>query len=295
MNTKIEIPKANRQKNNWMIDLFMFLGFLAMFFLDITGLIFHQWVGMGIGLMVLLHLIFHWEWVKAVTQRFFDCSSRRARIYYLIDAGLAGGFLLIMVTGLVISSWLNMQLENYVVWKNIHILASAFTLAILMVKITLHWRWISDVGRRYIFAKNHEYRKATIPQPTVSTVASNRREFLKVMGITGVAGLIAASRIFKAFDETEMVSANEESGVQAATATPASQVVSQPTSTVAVAGDTQVSTATTMPIAQATATEVNSPAVSCMIRCNRGCSYPGHCRRYTDQNGNGLCDMGECL
>lgn len=27
--------------------------------------------------------------------------------------------------------------------------------------------------------------------------------------------------------------------------------------------------------------------------CNRDCSYPGHCRRYTDQNNNGRCDLGE--
>jgi hypothetical protein len=33
----------------------------------------------------------------------------------------------------------------------------------------------------------------------------------------------------------------------------------------------------------------------CTKRCPRGCSYPGHCRRYTDSNNNGYCDLGECL
>jgi hypothetical protein len=31
------------------------------------------------------------------------------------------------------------------------------------------------------------------------------------------------------------------------------------------------------------------------VRCDRRCSYPGHCRKYTDSNGNGRCDLGECL
>jgi hypothetical protein len=33
----------------------------------------------------------------------------------------------------------------------------------------------------------------------------------------------------------------------------------------------------------------------CVVRCERGCSYPGHCRRYTDSNQNGRCDLGECV
>jgi len=33
----------------------------------------------------------------------------------------------------------------------------------------------------------------------------------------------------------------------------------------------------------------------CVIRCTRACAYPGKCRRYVDENGNYLCDLGECL
>ena len=29
--------------------------------------------------------------------------------------------------------------------------------------------------------------------------------------------------------------------------------------------------------------------------CDRGCSYPGHCRRYQDNNGNGTCDLTEAI
>jgi hypothetical protein len=29
------------------------------------------------------------------------------------------------------------------------------------------------------------------------------------------------------------------------------------------------------------------------VICGRGCHYPGHCGRYTDQNGTGICDLSE--
>jgi hypothetical protein len=34
---------------------------------------------------------------------------------------------------------------------------------------------------------------------------------------------------------------------------------------------------------------------SCVVRCGRRCSYPGHCRRDVDTDGNWRCDPGECL
>ena len=58
------------------------------------------------------------------------------------------------------------------------------------------------------------------------------------------------------------------------------------------AAETIEPTATPQPTATAIAT---SEVQACVVRCSRGCSYPGSCRRYTDQNNNGLCDLGECL
>jgi hypothetical protein len=39
----------------------------------------------------------------------------------------------------------------------------------------------------------------------------------------------------------------------------------------------------------------NQATSDCTVRCPNGCSYPGRCRRYSDGNKNGLCDLGECL
>ena len=39
----------------------------------------------------------------------------------------------------------------------------------------------------------------------------------------------------------------------------------------------------------------NASSTACTIRCNKGCSYPGHCRRYVDTNRNNRCDLGECM
>ncbi len=35
-------------KSNWLIDATLLAGFLATFFLDLTGLVVHQWLGVAV-------------------------------------------------------------------------------------------------------------------------------------------------------------------------------------------------------------------------------------------------------
>ena len=58
-----------KNKQNWLIDGVLFLGFLVTFFLDFTGLAWHQWLGILIGSIALYHLLIHWKWVLTVTKR----------------------------------------------------------------------------------------------------------------------------------------------------------------------------------------------------------------------------------
>ena len=73
----------------------------------------HQWLGVAVGLFTGYHLWKHWSWVKAVTTRLFGRTSGQSRVFYTVDAGLAVGLTAISVTGLVISTWLDLPLGSY--------------------------------------------------------------------------------------------------------------------------------------------------------------------------------------
>jgi hypothetical protein len=68
----------------------------------------------------------------------------------VIDASLMFGFAAILVTGLVISSWLALPLENYAAWRDAHVAASIITLLVVGGKIGLHWRWIVNTAQRFV-------------------------------------------------------------------------------------------------------------------------------------------------
>jgi hypothetical protein len=253
------------QKTKWWVDAALFSGFIIAFFLDLTGTGLHQWIGIAGVALAAYHLVTHWSWVRAVSQRFFGRTSGRARLYYLIDAAIFVGFAAIVSTGLVISTWLSLSLTNYAAWLAVHIASSITTLLLVLLKLGLHWRWIAIATRNSLSQPAVAQRRPIPVQQSVGVKRVSRREFMEVMGVTGVASLFALTGATSGLKN-----------LQSAAETASAQTVTSSSTLNSTSANSSTSSA-------------------CVVRCNRGCSYPGHCGRYTDANNNNRCDFGECM
>ncbi len=254
-----------KQKRNWLIDAGLFIGYLLTFFLDLTGLWWHQWLGVGVGALALYHLWVHWDWTVNVTKRFFGRTSNQCRLFYVIDWLLVLSYAVILFSGLVISTWFNLELSDYLLWLDYHIYSSIAALIITLVKIGTHWRWIVKTASKY-FGLWRQPTLTLAAQPVLNnphTSTLNRREFLQLMGVVSLTSLISAANLLE-FGEEEF----------------SSLITDQITSP-------------NMPSADnlAASNQINS---DCTVICDQGCTYPGQCRRYIDQNNNGICDLTEC-
>jgi hypothetical protein len=255
----------SKQKVNWIVDGILFIGFLSTFFLDWTGLFWHQWLGVFLGILALYHLLIHWNWVTAVTKRLLGKTSQQSRIYYLLDWTIFLTFLLIGLSGIWISTWLNLDPKHYLFYKDLHVYSSIISLILILVKIATHWRWIVKTARTYFGVwKSPAPVGATAVKERISSGGSlDRREFLQLMGIAGMASLLSAANLVD-FSQAagQAILENQTSKPQ------------QP--------DTDLETASSL-------------ETSCQGICDQGCTYPGQCRRFIDQNGNGICDLTECV
>ena len=261
---------THKQSFNWILDAGLLLGFLLAFFLNLTGLDLHQWLGVGLGVFAGYHLLRHWDWVRAVTAKFFSSTSPRVLAYYTLDAALLLGFGLIVSTGIAISNWLSLAAGIYSVWKNLHVYASVITLLLVVLKIGLHWRWIVKTASR-IFQAGQDAPARPQPRAALASApaAINRRHFLALMGVVGVAAWAAVGNVF-----TDQQTVQAEALSSSATGT---------------SGTTAASSAAS------TTSNIPNSTTSCALRCDKHCSYPGRCRRYTDIKGNGKCDLSECV
>jgi len=173
---------SNKAVTNWWMDAILFISFLVAFYLELTGLSLHQWLGVAIGVVAGVHLLLHWNWVKSVTPRLFGRTSNQARTFYWVDASLLLGLSLILVTGLVISTWFSLSRGNYELWKDLHIIVSGFTLLVVVLKIGIHRRWIIKIADRSIF----ESRPRKLDNPQSQPVNTSRT--YAVGGRKGVFG-----------------------------------------------------------------------------------------------------------
>lgn len=263
------------KKKIWIIDFIALIGFLLTFKPQITGYTLHEWLGLAVGLVLMVHLLQHWRWVVSMT-RIIRRVKAKQRIKVILDSMMAAGFITIILTGLVISSILNLDLLNYDTWCIVHFVASYTTLVLLVAKVALHWTLI-----RNTFARAFHLAEK---QGALSSEQLSRRKFLKATGfaalgfMVGVGGLASLRKNTKAAPEypssQPSVQTDEPLATQATTA-PAS---------------TQETTPGATATAQPTPTTVVQDG---QVLCRKGCAYPGSCKDYQDNNQNGLCDLGE--
>lgn len=193
MDKPVRISKQTRQ--NWLIDAAVFLGaslsaITGIYFLFLpTGgyqggrnpyydlrIIFtrhtwddiHVWGGLLMILAVVIHLAWHWSWVKMMSRRFGNTLlgkgskfSKGARINVLVDLALALGFLITAITGIYFlfvpagfaggttPGWDPGFLFSRTTWDNIHTWGFVTMMIAAMLHIVIHWRWITNVTKRF--------------------------------------------------------------------------------------------------------------------------------------------------
>ena len=154
VNKKQQKRGISPTKRNLIWDIGIGLDFLVVFKQDLTGKTLHEWLAMALFAGVIAHIIFHWKWVVNITKRFFTAKlPPQTRLNYVINGGLAGAFVLMGVSGLMISESIMPIIglgDAGGFWKDIHEIASNLALAAVGAHVLLHWKWLWVNGRKYL-------------------------------------------------------------------------------------------------------------------------------------------------
>lgn len=155
MKNKTIIKKSTMSKTkiNLSVDIALFLIFLVVYEAKATGEVVHEWLGVGIVAVIILHILLHWQWVVNITRRFFQQLKTEPRINYILNAVLFISFTTIIFSGLMISRsvlpFFGLAAPDTPFWKMLHSLASDITLGLVALHIALHWQWLANAVKRY--------------------------------------------------------------------------------------------------------------------------------------------------
>ncbi|MFN2163894.1 MAG: DUF4405 domain-containing protein [Candidatus Promineifilaceae bacterium] len=212
MQKSIRMSMQTRQ--NWLIDAAVFVGALLsilsgiyFLFLPIGGyqggrnptygltILFgrqtwddiHTWGGLLMILAVVIHLAWHWSWVKMMSHRTANTLlgkgskfSRGAKINVLVDLTIALGFLVTAVSGIYFlfvpagysggrtPGWDPGFIFSRATWDILHTWGAVAMIIAALLHIIIHWRWIVNVTRRFWLSLFNERRPAADKQPILN-------------------------------------------------------------------------------------------------------------------------------
>jgi Domain of unknown function (DUF4405) len=134
------------------LDALLLVAFTLAYSLGFTGIAAHEWLGIGLGAVLLVHLTLHWDWVIRTTRKLLRRGGRE-RFIWLVNLLLLVSMTLCIASGILISEvalpYLGITLPASFFWRQMHGTTATLTLILVPVHAALRWRWIVGVARRF--------------------------------------------------------------------------------------------------------------------------------------------------
>jgi hypothetical protein len=165
------------QRTNLYVDMAILVGFMVAYEPALTGVAVHEWLSLAFASALIVHLLLHWDWIVQVTLKFFRKLFHSSRLNYVLNLALLVDFVLILLSGLLISRsvlpTLGIQVASNPAWRFLHSSAADFSLLLLGLHLALQWKWILSTTKRYLFSPR---KRSAQPQALQPVVVSLRRE-----------------------------------------------------------------------------------------------------------------------
>lgn len=146
--------KLNRTKVNLYLDIVLTVLFIVEMEEHFTGLALHELLGLFFGVVSIIHIILHWDWIVSLTRTFSKKLLHESRVNYVLNILLFIDMMLVTVSGILISKTLGLELgitsAAQETWKMIHFISSELVLVIVAVHVAMHWKWILTNTRKYV-------------------------------------------------------------------------------------------------------------------------------------------------
>jgi cytochrome b subunit of formate dehydrogenase len=131
----------------------------------------HLWSGIGMIIVLVIHIAVHDKWILAMFKRFFQGKSkgikrmnRYAQFNILLDVVAALSFLVVAASGVALLFLPSGRSFEVVVgfflskatWDIIHTWSGVVMLISAILHFYIHWKWITKVTKRVIGIKKTE-------------------------------------------------------------------------------------------------------------------------------------------
>jgi len=154
------VSAQRRLKIQILVDSVLGVAFLLAFQPRFTGQAVHEWMGLGLGAVVLVHLLLGWKWMVSVGQKLLGGLPGRTRVLYAVNLALLAAFIGAGVTGVLVSKVVFAHAEGNRILMGLHKLFGNGLLVLMGLHLALNWQWVVNLWNKYLGASQGATRTA---------------------------------------------------------------------------------------------------------------------------------------
>ena len=118
----------------------------------VTGVVWHEALGLVIVVPIVWHLVLSWHWIVSRASRVFVNGTTRNRINYLINALLFVAMVVVIASGAAVSRVvlpaLGVRTGGDIEWLRLHDMMSSILFIAAGLHLAMNWGWVAGVLRR---------------------------------------------------------------------------------------------------------------------------------------------------
>jgi hypothetical protein len=194
------MPQSSRIKGMLLVNALLLLTFLLLVSPLLTGLVVHEITGIMFLMLLLMHLLFSWNWIKKMGPR-FKMAQWRIKLGYLVHWLLFLSISLQLASGLIISQFVlpyfGLPTINDWVWRELHQLAYQFSILLTCLHISLNLDRIKAYCREVISNKIRRYIPARARYIPVGVMLGRAAIIISVMFLIGLVAWMVLGKPIK--------------------------------------------------------------------------------------------------
>src|ERR1700733_452161 len=129
---------AARTRLDFWFDAVLLLGYTLAYSYGFTGIAIHEWLGIGLGLALLIHVTLHWDWVLRETAKLLSPRGHD-KLIWLVNLALLLAMTLCIMSGILISRvalpYVGIDVLGDAFWTRLHSLTADVTLGLVPVHV----------------------------------------------------------------------------------------------------------------------------------------------------------------
>jgi hypothetical protein len=136
------------------VDITIFLVLLLSLDRRLTGKPVHEWLPLAGTAAIILHLLLSWNWIAAVTRKFFVHGSGKQKLNYILNWLFFIDWVLVMWSGIMVSRLamplLGIRLKASSGWHWLHGETASLLVFILGLHLALNWAWVVRMVKSHL-------------------------------------------------------------------------------------------------------------------------------------------------